>query len=278
MKTTLAIPVLSAVMIILASCGSGSSGGSGQTIGHDNLNADNIPLTVLDDIRTMDVYFEHASVGHNIMNGLLTLAGTDHIRYDFVHGETDTTLDNASDEIGTVIPAWFVAHDGFGDNWRDNPGFALKLSGFNSRLRDNDFAAALDVAMFKFCYIDDDGITDPQTSFNSVRSVMDGLEADYPGTTFVWFTMPIEIESGTDANRAAFNELMRAYCSANGKWLFDIADIESYSPDGVHQIDVDGIEFLSADYAEEDSHLNAVGQERVARAWWVLLAKIRGWY
>jgi len=276
MKIKLTIPVLSAVMIILASCGSGSSGGSGQPIGHDNLNAADIPQSVLDGIRTMDVYFEHASVGHNIMEGLITLAGTNATRYRFEHfALDDTTLDNETDNIGSVIPAWFVTYNSFGDNARGNPGFDAKVSGFDRRLRSSDFAAALDVAMFKFCFVDKEGLDDPQSRFDSVRITMEDLETDYPGTTFVWFTMPIETTA--DANRAAFNELVRDYCAAHDQWLLDIADIESHDAAGTHRTDDDGHELMVEDWSSDGGHLNAAGGERVARAWWVLLAKIRGW-
>lgn len=57
------------------------------------------------------------------------------------------------------------------------------------------------------------------------------LEADYPGVRFVYMTGHLDGTGGA-GNLHQRNEQIRAYCRANGKALFDFADIESFAPGG----------------------------------------------
>jgi len=63
---------------------------------------------------------------------------------------------------------------------------------------------------------------------------MNSLENEYPDVHFVyqtghlWDLKTYSTKARTDSN----NQLIRDYCINNGKTLFDIADIESYDPDG----------------------------------------------
>ena len=177
----------------------------------------------------------------------------------------------------TYDTAWFDANNGLGDNHRGNPGASEKVSGFAASL--GDLGSHVDVAMFKFCYID------PDASFAEVRSAMEALEAAYPAVDFVWWTMPITASSYSEdpsvkAQRQAYNEAMRAYCSANGKWLLDIADLECHDASGAAYADASGNELLYAGYTSDGGHLQAdAGKLQVARAYWTLLieiAKTRG--
>ncbi len=240
-------------------------------IDHTKLNAAAIPSIILDEIRLMDLYFEHASVGENVMNGLEALRTSD-TRYTFTRGgpwvsKSDTFNDS-------TIADWFTAQDGFGDNARGNPDFQAKADRFASRVRSDGFASLIDVAMFKFCYIDSPSAGEASASFELVRGIMESLENDFPATRFVWWTMPIETIA--NAERQAYNNLVRDYCKTNGKWLLDIAAIESHDDSG-NPVLQDAYELLAADYTDDGGHLNEVGAERVARAWWSLLAGLSGW-
>ncbi len=56
------------------------------------------------------------------------------------------------------------------------------------------------------------------------------LETNYPNVTFVYMTG--HLDHWSDADLKAANQLVRDFCSANNKVLYDFADIESYDPDG----------------------------------------------
>ena len=60
---------------------------------------------------------------------------------------------------------------------------------------------------------------------------MANLEIQYPGVTFVYMTGHVDHED--DANNKAANQMIRDFCIANDKVLYDFADIESYDPDGM---------------------------------------------
>ncbi len=61
---------------------------------------------------------------------------------------------------------------------------------------------------------------------------MDQLESDYPHVTFVYMTGHVDIWN--DADNKAANQMIRDYCNANDKVLYDFADIERYDPDGIY--------------------------------------------
>ena len=61
---------------------------------------------------------------------------------------------------------------------------------------------------------------------------MSQLEAAYPNVTFVYMTG--HVDHWDDANNKPANQTIRDYCTANGKVLYDFADIESYDPDGTY--------------------------------------------
>jgi len=61
---------------------------------------------------------------------------------------------------------------------------------------------------------------------------MTDLENDYPNVTFVYMTGHRDIWSDDTLKRN--NQMIRDYCIANDKVLYDFADIESYDPDSVY--------------------------------------------
>ena len=61
---------------------------------------------------------------------------------------------------------------------------------------------------------------------------MAGLETNYPNVTFVYMTG--HLDHWDDADLKAGNQMIRDFCSANSKTLYDFADIESYDPDGIY--------------------------------------------
>ena len=194
----------------------------------------------------LDVYFEHASVGDCIVgtsygtSGLELLRATD-ARYTC--GRTSYSKQTAV-AMTASDAAWFDTNAGLGDNYRGNPAASVKISYFQSSL--GVVASHVDVAMFKFCWID------PDASFASVKSAMESLEASYPEVTFVWWTMPIT----TSGYR-------------------DIADLESHDDSGNVYKDGSGNELLYTGYTSDGGHLETdAGKRKLARAYWTLLAEI----
>jgi len=142
----------------------------------------------------------------------------------------------------------------------------------------------VDVAMFKFCYIDYPADAAAANAlFNNVKSAMEGLESSYPAVAFVWWTMPITSAAytGDGANwttraaaRQSYNTLVRSYCQVNNKWLFDLADLESHDDSGT-AVTMSGYEAMYSGYDRDGGHINDTpGGLKMAKAYWKLIAEI----
>jgi hypothetical protein len=249
----------------------------GRTIDHTNYDPASLSNADILEARSLDVYFEHASVGGYIVgpepswpsNGLADLAVLNS-RY---------TCDRVT-WSNTSIATWYDTYNGLGDNSRGNPAANFKISGFSSSINANSglLPGKIDVAMYKFCYIDAPESSRWSTTytadwlFATARTAMEALQTTYPDVVFVWWAMPIETTGET--GRQAYNDLVRAYCSANDQWLFDIAAIESHNDAGVLQKDASNREILYSGYSADGGHPNDTGALKLAKAYWRLLAEI----
>jgi hypothetical protein len=168
-----------------------------------------------------------------------------------------------------------------------------------------------DVLSYQFSYLnimEGDTIADPQIGFfaadpgNGGRydiSDIEALEAQYPNKVFIYWTTSLARSIGTTEGEQ-FNNQMRQYAIDNQKILFDVADILSHDPSGAACYDNrDGVEFCGTNGCENDpddglnlpaicqdytteiggGHLGQVssGKIQVAKAFWVLMARIAGW-
>jgi len=158
-------------------------------------------------------------------------------------------------------------------------------------------------------------ITDPESGFftdqphdgfypNRERwdiSDLEELEAQHPDKRFFYWTTSLARSVGSEESQI-FNDQMRAYAAANGKVLYDFADIISHDPvnnqpcfdnrDGVEYCSQngdcenhpdDGVDTpaICQDYTTEidGGHLGSVasGKIRAAKAFWVMVAVMNGW-
>ncbi|MFN8280353.1 MAG: hypothetical protein U0V49_08730 [Saprospiraceae bacterium] len=125
--------------------------------------------------------------------------------------------------------------------------------------------------------------------------VLSDYAAAHSDKKIIWWTTSLARGIGTQESQQ-FNEQMRDYAIRNNLILFDVADILSHDPAGKPCYDNrDGITYL--DEANPDDHLDipaicpqyttetegghlgaiSAGGIRVAKAFWVLMAKIAGW-
>ncbi len=213
----------------------------GQAIVADHRATDlgSVPDAAIANAASLRLLVRHASVGGNISSGLDTLH-TQAAKYD--------------------RSLWSFQN-------RGNPGWQAKVDDLVAQTALQ--ASSFDVLTMKFCYID------PNASFTYYRDALLQLEASFPTKRFVWWTIPIETSGNTA--RQAFNDQVRAYALANGKLLFDIADIESHNAAGVKRTDSSGRELLWDEWTSDGGHLNSAGAVRVASALWWLMARIGGW-
>lgn len=143
-----------------------------------------------------------------------------------------------------------------------------------------------------------DGYFGTSTTRSNAKSYA-AFAARYPNKKVIWWTTSLARGIGTPESET-FNDAMRQVARDNNLILFDVADILSHDPDGNPCFDNrdgkpyafgansenhpdDGLDIpaICPHYTTETEggHLGAVsaGGIRVAKAFWVLMARIAGW-
>lgn len=268
MQSKWIIAITLAVALFASGCGSATGGTQapdGYVAGNSSVQEfDGLTAAQNDGVRSLRIFFQHASVGDNVYHGIMDLSATDAAKYAL---PTEQFQANHQSELKT----WLGTNSGWADYYEGNPATATKITDFTANVQANGIGALVDVAMMKFCYIDENA------SFEDYRDAMVALQSAYPSVTFVWWTMPLQGE-GNDTNvpRNAFNAKVRNYVEDHDLYLYDIADIECHDPLGNIVSDERGTALYSG-YTTDDGHLNdanGVGRDRAARAMWALLATI----
>ncbi len=224
-----------------------------------------VPLRYLDAARNLKCYFGHQSVGGNILEGLENLAAKEPVRY----------------KLGIVEspPAgWFKANTGLGhDQIGENGQPESKVRDFAARLRKRPaHGANLDLALMKICFVDISPDTDVKKVWGNYLETMQSLKKEFPNLKLVFCTCPI-VSTQDNNRREQFNNEVRTYCKKSGDLLFDIADIESYTPQGA-LCQLNSQRALCRLYSEDNEHPDSpAGKKRLALAWWWLMARAAGW-
>jgi hypothetical protein len=204
------------------------------------------------------IYFGHQSVGSNIMSGVQAQ----------IAANPGTALRVVGSSAASALAAGVFAHSGNGSN--GDPGG--KNNAFEATIRAGVGGAA-DIAFFKYCYVDVAKSSNAAALFDDYRSHMTALKAAYPRVRFVHVTVPLTTTGSADNEvRERFNSLMRQAYSGNEP-LFDLAVVESTAPDG-STVTVGGVRALAPAYSSDGGHLNATGEEVVAKALLLYLASL----
>ncbi len=225
--------------------------------------------------------YGHTSHGSQLVTGITAFE-------DALGGIWDFDMSSYGLQVGVFLnDTW--AYGDLGHNgdltWRDETVTMLDDP-------DND----RNVVMWSWC----GGCSDnTEEGINIYLNAMNQLELDYPDVTFIYMTGHLD-GTGETGNLNIRNDQIRAYCQANGKVLFDFADIESYDPDGLtnymelycnDNCDYSGgnwaVNWLSANPSSElasisgtcgsCAHSQALNCVLKGAAMWWMLARIAGW-
>jgi hypothetical protein len=112
-------------------------------------------------------------------------------------------------------------------------------------------------------------------------NAMASLEAEFPGVLFVYMTGHLD-GTGPDGVLYRNNNRIRAFCEANGKVLFDFADIESYDPAGNYYPDETDACAWCADWCTSHTcadcggcaHSHCFNCYRKGMAFWSMMARV----
>jgi hypothetical protein len=220
---------------------SGCSGGRFITHEHTDLSA--IPQSAIEAAKSsLHIVYQHTSHGSQIITGMDSLMAFpdfgDLYAWDD-SGATSGALD--LDDYG--IPG--CADLSQGDSVDGNGDTPWVIA--TRELLEDEANAHVNVVMWSWCSINGH---DAQRYVDN----MEKLVAEYPDVTFVFMTGHAEGQSEdmTEDGVHYNNELIRAHCEANGRWLFDFADIEAHDPNGDYYWDLamyDNLDYSGGNWA-----------------------------
>jgi len=166
---------------------------------------------------SLHIAYGHTSHGSQVTTGMAGLDGQDSLIgykgdiYEWNEGGTGGALD-----IDDYFGSGDLGHNG-------DTSWAPPTRTYLATHTD------VNVVMYSWC----GGCSDNTVAgINTYLSKMTDLENDYPNVTFIYMTGHRDIWSDDTLKRN--NQLIRDYCIANNKILYDFADIESYDPDSVY--------------------------------------------
>lgn len=204
------------------------------------------------------IFYVHTSHGSQIVSGMSILRDSSSL-YDYNNGTGTLHLEEYGDDLGHNGDTSWVP---LTRQWLDQQG--------------ND----INLVMWSWC----GGCSDnTEEGINTYLNAVNRLEQDYPNVTFIYMTGHLD-GSGTDGTLYARNNQIRAYCTTNGKILFDFADIESYDPDGTYYPDAsDGCGWCSTWCDSHPcptcgcAHSHCFNCYLKGKAFWWMMARITGW-
>jgi len=228
------------------------------------------------------IYFGHQSVGNNLLEGVR----------DILKENPSAKLNILETDSHSDISVGTLAHSSVGKN--NDP--VSKIEDFQAKM-DAGLGNNVDIAFFKFCFVDIDSHTDIDSFFEKYRATMAELKKRYPKTTFAHCTVPLlrkeefslknwvkqfmGKEGGFFDNRHnrarnEFNELLINEYQGKDP-IFDLAGVTSTHPDGNRETFTVGSKkyfALVPDYTEDGGHLNPTGRRIAAEQFLVFLSGI----
>jgi hypothetical protein len=243
------------------------------------------PVQTLDDISDKaiesfsrkTIFFGHASVGQNIVQGMKEIAEKDH-RFRMIRiVEVGETTDMGA-------PGFYHAVNG------RNGYPKTKCTAFINLLRKNRRGDHLDVGLFKFCYVDIERNSNVQEIFDEYVATIREVRKEFPKLGIVHVTVPLYVHpSGVkgfvknllradtaNIKRNRFNELLKSKYSGTDP-IYDLARVEyETGPGETSRFSHDGKVYYSLAEAHTDDggHLNETGRFRAAKELIRTLSKI----
>jgi hypothetical protein len=228
------------------------------------------------------IFFGHKSVGYNIVDGIKDIIKEhDYIKLDIVETTEPTAFDQP-----------VFAHGQVGQN--GDP--TSKINSFQDII-DTGVGGKVDIAFFKFCYVDVMRDSDPKQIFDQYTNAMSNLVRRYPQTIFLHVTVPV-CSNPKDPKKIAksfikrligrpgvfednvkrweYNALLNNACVKEQK-LFDLALAETVSPNGFRAYVKKGdqkVFIMLPQYTTDGGHLNEEGRRIVAGQLLIILAEL----
>ncbi len=228
-------------------------------------------------LSNIKIFFGHMSVGYDIIEGINDIIKEEPRLKEISILELNNNLE--------ISKAGFY-HKKIGKNGLPRS----KCDDFKKVLIMDDFGHKLDIAFFKFCYVDFDKNTDVQNVFNYYVHTMDEVKGLFPSLKIIHVTPPLyahvwglkgfirNLLKGDQGNikRNQFNEmLLNRYTGIDS--IYDLTRIESTYPNKNREFfESQNNKYYSLikDYTYDGGHLNRIGRTKVAIELLQLLASL----
>jgi hypothetical protein len=137
---------------------------------------DDVPREYWIKLAEKKIFFGHKSVGYNIIQGVKDIMRErNYIKLNIVETHSPEQFDKP-----------IFAHAQVGQN--TDPGSKIKAF---ENIMDTGVGNKVDIAFFKFCYVDVMRDSNPQGIFDSYWKAIEDLKARYPNTKFMHVTVPV---------------------------------------------------------------------------------------
>ena len=272
---------------------SSSAHADGMVIDHTCADIEKVPAYWIEMAKRMTLHYGHTSHGSQIISGILALYDLNPAYAVAVRESDSEGLPPAQRPPALRIydgnpPETYIEPD---DYWESEEG--------RVRTRSVADTGKYDFSMWSWCgqvsWYGDEQIQD-------YLNRMDQFESRYSAMRFIYMTGHLDgTGSGGDLYRN--NEAIREDCRANGKVLFDFADIERYDPDGTDYLDRGGddecdyfVRGIRHNWADEwcaenpgsdlciwedaygdCAHSKPLNCHLKARTFWWMMARLAGW-
>ena len=238
-----------------------------------------VPAEAWQKLSQKKIYFGHQSVGNNILDGVRdVMKKNPQVKVNIVELSKLNGFDNP-----------FFAHSGVGKN--EDP--RSKCEDFTDII-DKKIAGKVDIAFFKFCFVDVVPNTDVNKLFAAYKETLVSLKEKYPKVMYVHMTVPLTAAQtgpkvlikkligrpiggyADNMKREQFNAMiLKEYEGKDA--IFDLAKIESTAPDGSRAVfEKDGKTYprMVPEYTNDGGHLNELGRKVVAEQLLIFLANL----
>jgi hypothetical protein len=238
---------------------------------------DKIPPNFIEKAKELTIHYAHTSHGSQIVSGILAMEVSNSV-YGVAVNERADKAELPPLENPKVLrmydgnpPETYIEPD---DYWDGQDGLGRTKAVADTGL--------FNYSMWSWC---------GQQSGNSIEVVnqyldaLNLLETQYPKMRFIYMTGHTD---GGGEDLARNNQIVRDYCIANDKVLFDFADIESWDPEGNNYPNTsDACDWCDnwcqehpgdcVDLASDCAHSHPYNCKLKSKAFWWMMARLAGW-